>query len=66
MLLEPPIDELVEKMGNPYKLGVSVGRRAKFLNETLTEEQKEEKPEVTRAVEEVDNGTIVIANDTEL
>ncbi|MCI5497140.1 MAG: DNA-directed RNA polymerase subunit omega [Firmicutes bacterium] len=66
MLLEPPIDELVEKMGNPYKLAVIVGKRAKFLNETLTEEQKEEKPEVTRAVEEVDNGTIVIANDTEL
>ena len=66
MLLEPPINELVEKMGNPYKLAVIVGKRAKFLNETLTEEQKEEKPEVTRAVEEVDNGTIVIANDTEL
>lgn len=66
MLLEPPIDKLVEKMGNPYKLAVIVGKRAKFLNETLTEEQKEEKPEVTRAVEEVDNGTIVIANDTEL
>ena len=63
MLLEPPIDELVEKMGNPYKLAVIVGKRAKFLNETLTEEQKEEKPEVTRAVEEVDNGTIVIADE---
>ena len=66
MLLEPPIDELVGKMGNPFKLAVIVGKRAKFLSETLTEEQKEEKPEVTRAVEEVDNGTIVIANDTEL
>ena len=60
------MDEQKKKMGNPYKLAVIVGKRAKFLNETLTEEQKEEKPEVTRAVEEVDNGTIVIANDTEL
>lgn len=66
MLLEPPIDELVEKMGNPYKLAVIVGKRAKFLNETLTEEQKEEIPEVTRAVEEVEDGTIVIDDDTNL
>ena len=63
MLLEPPIDELVGKMGNPFKLAVIVGKRAKFLSEALTEEQKEEKPEVTRAVEEVDNGTIVIADE---
>ena len=60
MLLEPPIDELVEKMGNPYRLAVAVGKRAKFLNETLSEEEKEKVPEVTRAVEEVHNGTIVI------
>ena len=66
MLLEPPIDELVGKMGNPYKHAVIVGKRAKFLNETLTEEQKEEIPEVTRAVEEVENGTIVIDDDTNL
>ena len=60
MLLEPPIDELVNKMGNPYKLAVVVGKRAKYLSEVLTEEEKEEKPEVTRAVDEVDNGTIVM------
>ena len=62
MLLEPPIDELVEKMGNPYKLAVVVGKRAKFLNETLSDEEKEAIPEVTRAVDEVDEGTIVIDN----
>lgn len=66
MLLEPPIDELVEKMGNPYKLAVIVGKRAKYLSETLTEEQKEECPEVTRAVDEVENGTIVIDDSTSL
>lgn len=59
MLLEPPIDELVEKVGNPYKLAVVVGKRAKYLNETLTEEEKEAIPEVTRAVDEVENETIV-------
>ena len=63
MLLEPQIDKLDRKMGNPFKLAVIVGKRAKFLSETLTEEQKEEKPEVTRAVEEVDHGTIVIADE---
>lgn len=60
MLLEPPIDELVNKMGNPYKLAVVVGKRAKYLSEVLTEEEKEAKPEVTRAVDEVSEGTIVI------
>ena len=60
MLLEPPIDGLVEKVGNPYKLAVTVGKRAKYLNETLTEEEKEAIPEVTRAVDEVNNGTIVL------
>jgi len=60
MLLEPPIDELVNKMGNPYKLAVVVGKRAKYLSEVLTEEEKEAKPEVTRAVDEVSEGIIVI------
>ena len=59
MLLEPPIDELVNKIGNPYKLAVVVGKRAKYLNETLSEEEKEAIPEVTRAVDEVDDGIIV-------
>lgn len=59
MLLEPPIDELVNKVGNPYRLAVVVGKRAKFLNETLTEAEKEQVPEVTRAVDEVHEGTII-------
>ena len=62
MLLEPPIDELVNKIGNPYRLAVVVGKRAKFLNETLTEEEIEAIPEVTRAVDEVDKGTIVASD----
>ena len=63
MLLEPPIDELVSKVGNPYRLAVVVGKRAKFLSETLTEEEKEAVPEVTRAVDEVHVGTIVADDD---
>lgn len=65
MLLEPPIDELVNKMGNPYKLAVIVGKRAKYLNETLSEEEKEAIPEVTRAVTEVHNGNIVSSANNE-
>jgi DNA-directed RNA polymerase omega subunit len=60
MLLEPPIDELVAKVGNPYKLAVVVGKRAKNLSEELSEEEKEAIPEVTGAVSEVHNGIIVI------
>jgi DNA-directed RNA polymerase omega subunit len=60
MLLEPPIDNLVEQVGNPYKLAVVVGKRAKFLNESLTKEEKELKPEVTRAIDEVHDGVVVL------
>lgn len=59
MLLEPPIDELVDKAGNPYKLAVMVGKRAKQLDNDLNDEQKEEKQVVTRAVNEFYAGEIV-------
>ncbi len=59
MLLEPPIDALVKKVGNPYKLAVLVSKRAKLLKQTLTEKEKEECPEVTRAVNEVYTGKII-------
>ena len=32
MLLEPSIDVLVKTVGNPYKLAVLVGKRAKHYN----------------------------------
>ena len=60
MLLEPPIDNLVDKVGNPYKLAVVVGKRAKFLNESLTEEEKEAVPEVPRSINEVNDGVVVL------
>ena len=59
MLLEPPIDALVKKVGKPYKLAVIVSKRAKLLQQTLTESEKEECPEVTRAINEVYTGKIV-------
>jgi len=59
MLLEPPIDKLVQKVGNPYKLAVLVGKRAKYLQRTLTEQEKEQQKEVSRAVNEVYEGKVV-------
>ncbi|MBO7218722.1 MAG: DNA-directed RNA polymerase subunit omega [Clostridia bacterium] len=60
MLLEPSIDALVKTVGNPYKLAVLVGKRAKHYNEVLSEEEKEAVTEVTRAVNEVYEKKIVI------
>ena len=60
MLLEPPIDELVKEAdGNPYKLAVLVGKRAKELDKDLTDEEKEKQEVVTRAVHEYYAGEIV-------
>lgn len=60
MLLEPPIDELVkEANGNPYKLAVIVGKRAKELDKELSDEDKEHQEVVTRAVNEYYTGKIV-------
>lgn len=60
MLLEPSIDALVKTVGNPYKLAVLVGKRAKYYNEVLSEEEKEAVTEVTRAVNEVYEKKIII------
>ncbi len=59
MLLEPPIDQLITKVGSPYELAVLVGKRALQLDKELTEEQKEQIPPVTRAINEVYEGKII-------
>lgn len=59
MLLDPPIDNLVNKVGNPYKLAVLVGKRAKYLQRNLSEEQKKEITVVTRAVNEVNEEKVI-------
>ena len=50
---------LVKKVGNPYKLAVIVSKRAKTLQQSLTEQEREEVPEVTRAVNDVYTGKII-------
>ncbi len=60
MLLEPPIDVLIEKVGNPYKLAVIIGKRSKILQQKSVEEfQPLASPKVTKAVYEIYNGKIV-------
>ena len=39
MMIEPPIDELVKKVGNPYALAVMAGKRARHLQTILSEEE---------------------------
>ncbi len=63
MLLEPPIDKLIKQVGNPYKLAVLAGKRAKFLQRTLTEEELNKIPEVSRAVQEIYDGKVVAEED---
>ena len=63
MLLEPPIDKLIKQVGNPYKLAVLAGKRAKFLQRTLSEEELNESPEVSRAVQEIYDGKVVAEED---
>lgn len=58
MLLFPPIEKLNEKFENPYVLAVVVGKRARALAQTITEEEREQKKEVSRAILEVYNGKI--------
>lgn len=56
MLLEPAIDKLIAKVGNPYKLAVLVSKRAKYLQAL-----KKEGPvkEITKAMEEIQDGNII-------
>lgn len=57
-MLNPPIESLVKKFDNPYQLAVIVGKRARQLSQTLTENEKEQEKEVSRAVDEVFEGKI--------
>jgi len=54
MLIEPPIDSLIKKVGNQYNLAVIVGKRAKFLQRRPEGEfQPLPSPQVTVAINEV-------------
>lgn len=56
MLLEPAIDKLVAKVGNPYKLAVLVSKRAKYLQGLKVEGPVKE---ITKAMEEIQDGNVL-------
>jgi len=56
MLLEPPIDKLIAKIGNPYKLAILVGKRAKYLQALKVESPV---TEITKAMEEIERGNVL-------
>ncbi len=56
MLLEPPIDKLIVKIGNPYKLAILVGKRAKYLQALKVEGPVKE---ITKAMEEIEVGNVL-------
>lgn len=57
-MVNTPIEKLVQKFGSIYEAAVVVGKRARQLSQTLSEEEKETKKEVTRAIEEAYEGKI--------
>ncbi len=65
-MLYPPIDELVEKVGNEYALTNLVSKRAKELEKTIPEviDNSQEKA-ISLAAREVADGKIVAESETD-
>ena len=61
MMIDPPIDKLIDKVGSKYKLVVVTGKRAKYLLDKKTEiiANSEVNP-VTYAAKEIYAGTVEV------
>jgi len=61
VMMEPPIDELIKKVGNKFLLTCLISKRAKELNNIYCAEEPQEKdPKVISiAAQEVYDGKIV-------
>ncbi|MCI6542220.1 MAG: DNA-directed RNA polymerase subunit omega [Firmicutes bacterium] len=61
MMIEPPIDEMVKKMGgNKYKLSIVMAKRAKELEKRIPAEiEKSDKKAISLAADEIYEGKIV-------
>ncbi len=61
MMIEPPIDELVKKIGgNKYKLCCVMAKRAKELEKRIPAEiEKSDKKAISLAADEIYNGEII-------
>jgi len=61
MMIEPPIDELIKKVGNnKYKLANVLAKRAKELEARIPEEiEASDKKAISIAADEIYNGEVV-------
>ncbi|MGN1223004.1 MAG: DNA-directed RNA polymerase subunit omega [Christensenellales bacterium] len=60
MLLEPPVEELIEKVGNKYKLTNLVARRANEIQKKNLEDKVDTtENEISIAAKEVYDGKII-------
>lgn len=65
MMLYPSIMDLMEKAGNRYSLVIAASKRARDILEDAKEESNiDGARSITRAVEEIAEGTILVVNET--
>ncbi len=62
MMIEPPIDVLIKRIGNPYKVAVIVSKRALYLEKTMPKEERQGSIEVEKAINELYEGKIKLSN----
>ncbi len=66
MMLYPSIMDLMEKAGNRYSLVIAASKRARDILEEAKDEEKsiDGARSITKAVEEIAEGEILIVNET--
>ncbi len=66
MMLYPSIMELMEKAGNRYSLVIAASKRARDILENAKEDEKsiDGARSITKAVEEIAEGEILVVNET--
>lgn len=62
MMIEPPIDTLIKKVGNPYQLAVIVSKRALYLEKVMPKEVRQGSIEVEKAIDDVYEDKIKFSN----
>lgn len=66
MMVEPTVNELLEKIDDRYKLVVVTSKRARQLSEgAMPLTDKEEESMVTLAAQEIAEGKVIIEDDVE-
>ncbi len=68
-MIQPPIDKLVKKAGNKYKVAALTGKEALRIQRKNIENEIELEPgqekEITKAAKLVADGKVVISDETE-